>query len=127
MAEGFLRSVAGDRFVATSGAVDSEDAIHPIAAEVMAEAGIDITTQRPKHVRQWFKEDFGYVITLDDTARERSPVFPFTPHLLHWSLPDPTVVEGSRDERKNAFRQVRDEIKTRVLRFVEQTEQNVAA
>ena len=121
MAEGFLRSLAGNRFVATSGGIESVGEIDPMAAEVMAEEGIDITTQRPKNVVEWFKEHFAYVITLADTAKERSPVFPFTPHLLHWSLKDPSIVEGSEEEKRRAFRQVRDEIKLSVRQFVEET------
>jgi arsenate reductase len=121
MAEGFLRSLAGDRFVATSGGIESAGEIHPMAAEVMAEEGIDITTQRPKNVVEWFKEHFVYVITLADMAKERSPVFPFTPHLVHWSLEDPSLVEGSQEEKKRVFRYVRDEIKTSVRKFVEET------
>jgi arsenate reductase len=121
MAEGFLRSLAGDRFVATSGGIESVGEIHPVAAEVMAEEGIDITTQRPKNVVEWFKEHFAYVITLADTAKERSPVFPFTLHLLHWSLEDPSLVEGSQEEKKRVFRDVRDEIKASVRKFVEET------
>jgi len=46
-------------------------------------------------VREWFKEHFAYVITLADAAKERSPVFPFTPHLLHWNLRDPTLATGT--------------------------------
>lgn len=121
MAEGFLRTLAGDRFIATSGGIESAGEIDPIAAEVMAEAGIDITAQRPKNVAEWFKEHFSYVITLADMAKERSPVFPFTPHLLHWSLKDPSLVEGPEEEKKRAFREVRDEIKDSVRKFVEET------
>jgi arsenate reductase (thioredoxin) len=121
MAEGFLRSMAGNRFEATSGGIESADEVHPMAAEVMAEEGIDITTQHPKNVVEWFKEHFAYVITLADMAKERSPVFPFTPHLLHWSLEDPSLVEGSQEEKKRVFRYVRDEIKTSVRKFVEET------
>jgi arsenate reductase len=120
MAEGFLRSFAGDRFIATSGGIESADDIHPMAAEVMSEAGIDITTQQPKNVAEWFKEHFAYVITLADVAKEKSPLFPFTPHLLHWNLKDPTVLDGSEEERKRAFLQVRDEIRGNVRKFVDE-------
>src|ERR1700691_4145369 len=122
MAEGFLRDLAGDRFVATSGGIESAGEIHPMAGEVMAGEGIDITTQRPKNVVEWFKEHFAYVITLADMAKERSPVFPFTPHLLHWSLKDPSLVEGSQEEKRRVFRYVRDEIKASVRRFVKETD-----
>jgi arsenate reductase len=121
MAEGFLRALADDRFVATSGGIETAGEIDPIAAEVMAEAGIDITSERPKNVSEWFKEHFSYVITLADMTKERSPVFPFTPHLLHWSLKDPSLVEGPEEEKKRAFREVRDEIGVNVRKFVEET------
>ena len=121
MAEGFLRSFAGDHFIATSGGIESADGIDPMAAEVMAEAGIDITTQRPKKVTEWFKEHFAYVITLADVAQERSPVFPFTPHLLHWSIKDPSLTGGANEEKKRVFRQVRDEIAASVQKFVTET------
>jgi arsenate reductase len=123
MAEGFLRSLADDRFIATSGGIESGDEIDPIAAEVMAESGVEITTQRPKNVAEWFKEHFAYVITLADAAKEKAPVFPFTPHLLHWNLKDPSLAEGTPEDRKRAFREVRDEIKARVTQFVAETAQ----
>ena len=119
MAEGFLRAMDDDNFVATSGGIESGSEIDPTASEVMAEAGIDITKQRPKNVREWLKEHFAYVITLTDAARERSPVFPFTPHLLHWSLKDPTEVNGTAEEKKRAFREVRDEIRAKIAEFLE--------
>lgn len=120
MAEGFLRSMAGDRFIATSSGIESGDSVDPVATEVMAEVGIDISKQHPKNISEWFKEHFGYVITLADAARERSPVFPFTPHLLHWSLRDPTVANGTAEERKQAFREVRDEIGLKINEFLEE-------
>jgi hypothetical protein len=55
-------------------------------------------------------------------AKERSPVFPFTLHLLHWSLKDPSLVEGSQEEKRRVFRYVRDEIKASVRRFVKETD-----
>lgn len=125
MAEGLLRSIAGDRFIATSGGIESSEGIDPVAAEVMAENGIDITNQRPKNVREWFKEHFAYVITLADSARERAPVFPFTPHLLHWNLKDPTLISGTAEERKQAFREVRDEIMANLNKFVGQVSATV--
>lgn len=119
IAEGFLRAMAGDRYIATSGGIDTDEQIDPIAAEVMAEVGIDISKQKPKNVREWFKEHFSCVVTLTDAAKERAPVFPFTPHLLHWSLKDPTLATGTSEERKEAFRRVRDELRTKITEFVQ--------
>jgi len=110
--------MADDRFIATSGGIESSEGIDPLAAEVMAEKGIDITGQHPKNVSEWFKEHFAYVITLADSARERSPVFPFTPHLLRWNLRDPTLVNGTAEERRQAFCEVRDDIREKIDSFL---------
>lgn len=117
MAEGFLRKLAGDRFIAGSAGVEP-GALKPIAAEVMKEAGIDISGQKDKDVKSSLKEHFAYVVTVSDDARERSPVFPFTPNLVHWNLEDPSITQGSPDEVKNAFRRVRDQVESKVREFI---------
>ena len=71
----------GDEFEAASAGIDGRD-LNPLAVDVMREVGIDISHQRPKDVAESLKEHFRYVITLCDLARERTPIFPFTPHLL---------------------------------------------
>lgn len=77
MAEGFARQFAGDRLVAANAGIESPDS-SPLVTEVMKEVGVDISGQKPKDTAQSLKEHFGYVVTLYDSARERSPVFPFT-------------------------------------------------
>lgn len=121
MAEGFLRVLGKDHFISTSGAVESAGGVHPIAAQVMAEAGIDISAEHPRNVAEWFREHFAYVITLADETKERPPVYPFTPHLLHWNVIDPLLAGGSRETELQAFRQARDQIKLKVAQFAEQT------
>lgn len=113
MAEGFARQFAGDRLIAVNAGIESRDS-NPLVAEVMNEVGVDITGQKPKDAAQSLKEHFGYVVTLYDEARERSPVFPFTTNLRRWSVKDPTTADGLREEKKEEFRQVRDEIKVKV-------------
>ncbi len=68
IAEGFLRNLTGDRFDVASAAV-APSALNPLAAEVMKEAGIDISGQKPKSLKQSVKERFGYVIAICDTAK----------------------------------------------------------
>ena len=100
IAEGFLRNLTGDRFDVASAAVDPS-ALNPLAGEVMKEAGIDISGQKPKTVAQSVKERFGYVIAICDTAKERSPIFPFTLHLSHWNIVDPnTFLDCPSKEQK---------------------------
>jgi len=122
IAEGFLRTLTGDRFEVASAGVEPS-ALNPLASEVMKEAGIDISGQEPKSVAQSVKERFGYVIAICDTAKERSPIFPFTLHLQHWSVVDPNTAGGLPEQRAEAFRHVRDEIKDKVGQFIADTAQ----
>lgn len=119
MAEGFLRTLAGDHFDATSAATGTGD-VSPLTREVMAEDGVDISWQRSSTIKDSLRDFFGYVITFYDDAKERSPVFPFTTNLLHWSLIDPSSTKGSSEEKKQTFRRVRDQIKLKVREFVRQ-------
>src|SRR5580765_4663343 len=107
MAEGLLRSFGGDRFEVLS-AGTKPSAVRPEAIAVMSELGIDISSQRSKHVREFDGQHFDYVITVCDNANESCPIFPDDTKRIHWSFPDPAAVEGSEAERLAAFRGVRD-------------------
>ena len=120
MAEGFLRSLAAERFEATSAGIDP-GTLNSVAIEVMNEAGVDISHQQAKNVKELLKEHFAYVITVGDLAREKAPVFPFTPNLVRWSVYDPESAQQSAEEKKNVFRRVRDEIRAKVESFLSET------
>ncbi len=113
MAEGLLRHMAGDRFEALS-AGTSPVGVNPLAMEAMAELGIDISSQRSKNVTEFLGRPIEYAITVCDRAKEACPVFPGTYKFLSWSLEDPAAVTGSHDEKLDAFRRIRDEIRRRV-------------
>src|ERR1700758_1146960 len=117
IAEGFLRTFTGDRFDVVSVGVEPGTA-SLLASEVMKEAEIDISGQMPKSVAQALKERFGHVITIYDTTKERSPIFPFALGVLHWSIVDPNSAAGLPDQKAEAFRRARDEIKDKVKQFV---------
>jgi arsenate reductase len=116
MAEGFLRRISGDQVEGRCTAVRPES--NPLAEEVMREVGVDISEDEPKEIKELFQEDFTCVITLSDDAKERSPVWPFTRNLFHWSLADPAAAEGSPEQRREALRRVRDAIADNVRDFV---------
>ena len=117
MAEGFLRHIGGDAFEAYSAGTEP-GALNPLAIEVMAEEGIDISGQRAKSVDGFVQQQFDYVITVCDDANESCPFFPNARHRLHWSFPDPSQVVGSHEERLAVFRAARDAIKTHVEQFL---------
>lgn len=120
MAEGFLRELAGDEVVAASTAVQSVEP-DPLALEVMKEVGVDISGQRPQDIAHFFKEHFAYVVTLGDAAIEKFPVWPFSRNVRNWSLADPERMGGSVEQKREAFRGVRDEIRRHVREFLSQS------
>jgi len=120
MAEGFLRSLAGDRFIPVSAGADAAD-VNPLAAEVMREVGIDISAQKPREVASLFHETFHFVVVLSDEARERYPLYPFARKLLKWSVPNPEVAARESEAQKQMFRQVRDQMRIQVEKLIQTT------
>jgi arsenate reductase (thioredoxin) len=118
MAEGFFRALAGDRFIPISAGTENAS-VNPVVTEVMSEAGIDISTQKPHEIASLFRENFHYVVALCDESRERYPLYPFTPNLLKRSVPDPIVGTGEPETRKQASREVRDQVRKMVEKLIE--------
>ena len=113
MAEGLLKNMAGDRFEVESAGV-APSAVRPEAIEAMSEIGIDISGHRSKSVDEFVDQNFDYIITVCDNAKESCPVFPGNAFRLHWSFDDPAAVEGTEVERLAAFRKIRDQIAERL-------------
>ena len=101
MAEGILRQLAPAVEVASAGTEATR--VHPLAIRAMARQGIDISHQRSKHLAEFAAQRFDWVITVCDSAREACPLFPGDPEQIHWSIPDPSAVEGSEAVRFRAF------------------------
>jgi arsenate reductase len=118
MAEAFLSALAGNRFVPFSAGSEGAS-VNPLAIEVMREVGIDVPVQKPRTVASVFRETFPYVVALCDEPRERYPLYPFTPNLLRRSVSDPEVATGEPEARRQAFRQVRDQIRSIVEELIE--------
>jgi arsenate reductase len=111
MAEGLLRHDAGDRFEVES-AGTKPGIVRSEAIAVMGELGIDISGHRSKHVDEFAGQDFDFVITVCDNARETCPLFFGKAAKLHHDFEDPAAVSGSEEERLAAFRRVRDQLRT---------------
>ncbi|MGB9178102.1 MAG: arsenate reductase ArsC [Pyrinomonadaceae bacterium] len=117
MAEGLLRHFAGALFEVWSAGVE-QSFVRPQAIEAMREIGIDIRSHRSKSVDEFAGQEFDYVITVCDNARERCPVFPAQTGRIHWSFDDPAAAQGDEAARLAVFRRVRDEIAARLREFV---------
>jgi arsenate reductase len=109
MAEGFLRSFAPDRFEVQSAGTRATR-VHPLAVAVMREAGIDISEQTSKSVDA-VGEGWDVVVTVCDSS---CPVPPRSGLKLRWKLADPAAARGTRAERLEEFRGIRDSIRSRV-------------
>lgn len=117
MAEGLLRQMANERFEVFSAGVEPTD-VRPQAVEAMREIGVDLSGHRSKSVDEFAGQEFDYVITVCDNARERCPVFPGKTERLHWSFEDPAAAAGDEETRLSVFRRVRDEIESRLREFI---------
>jgi arsenate reductase len=117
MAEGFLRSLAGDRFEVASAGTEATR-VHAFAICAMAEAGLDLRGHASKIVDEFVEQPWDYVITVCDAANEACPVFPKKSRRLHWSFEDPSQATGSDEQRLEVFRRVRDQIKDRITDWI---------
>ncbi len=120
MAEGLLRSLAGDRFQAFSAGTEATQ-VRPLAIRAMADLGIDISGQESKTLDRYLDQPFDLVITVCDQAAEACPVFPGAKRRLHWSFPDPSKATGTDEQQLAVYRAVRDAIRQRIERELLQT------
>lgn len=121
MAEGWTRHLKGDRIEPYSAGVEVRG-LDPMAVRVMAEAGVDMTGHRPKHIGELQGLSFDYVITVCDHARESCPVFPGRTTRVHRSFDDPPRLARqapSEEEALAVYRRVRDEIRAFVTSLPE--------
>jgi arsenate reductase len=121
MAEGYLRHYAGDRFNVYSAGTDPTDRLNPVAVKVMAEDGIDISSGKPKHVKEFLgRMAVRYLIIVCGGANESCPrIFPGMSQKLYWPFDDPAAFHGSEQETLEEFRRVRDEIKNQIVPWLE--------
>jgi protein-tyrosine-phosphatase len=88
--------------------------LHSNAVRVMRERGIDLAGNRSKHLDEFTRRRFDYVISLCDRVREVCPEFPGEPQAIHWSVPDPAREPGTVDETLPAFERTAAELETRI-------------
>jgi arsenate reductase len=116
MAEAWLNHLCGDLFEAESAGLEAGN-LHPLAIEVMKEMGIDISHKKTRSVFDLVKAGkiFSYVVTVcDETSAERCPVFLGVTKRLHWSFPDPATVTGTKEEKLDKVRKIRNDIRSAV-------------
>jgi protein-tyrosine-phosphatase len=125
MAAALFRQLMGrSSYVGSAGVRKSE--LDPFAVTVMEEAGLDISRHRPmtfEELEDWDGLNFDLIVTLSPEAHHKALELTRTlaAEVEYWPTPDPTLEEGTREQRLVAYRQVRDQLMARIReRFVSQ-------
>ncbi len=118
IAEALLAYIGGSDFEVRSAGTEPRG-VDPYTVRVLGEMGIDWSRATSKPIGDFLGEQFDYVITVCDRARQTCPVFPGSENSLHWGLPDPAEVEGSDEEMLAAFRTTRMALTQRLRPFIE--------
>ena len=113
MAEGWCRHLKKDVIEAYSAGIETHG-LNPYAVQVMAEAGVDISSHKSKHIDEFKDIQLDYVITVCGHANEQCPVFSGTTKVTHVGFDDPPKLAKeakSEQEALDCYRRVRDQIK----------------
>ncbi|MGD0744641.1 MAG: arsenate reductase ArsC [Verrucomicrobiota bacterium] len=111
MAEGFLRAAAGELVNVRSAGSKPAGYVHPLAIQAMAEVGIDISSHRSKHLKEFLDQPVHTVITVCGNLDQACPIFPGQVNRHHWPFDDPAKATGGEEEMLACFRRVRDEMR----------------
>jgi len=114
IAEALLARLGAGRFDVVSAGSRPAPRVNPLAVRVLEEHGIPWGGRVPKGLGGLDARPWDFVITVCDRAREACPIFPGTPLLAHWGMPDPAEVEGSDEEKMRAFRETYVALKRRI-------------
>ena len=121
IAHGLLNDLASSQFeVFSAGSHPSQ--VHPISVAVMEEIGIDISKHSSDHVDDYLDKNIDIVITVCDNANNVCPTFPGDVNRIHWSIKDPFKNWNFDLNQLSNFRQTREEIKSRLLKFIQEYE-----
>ena len=113
MAEGFCNALKGERIEAESAGIKAQG-VNPYAVTAMKEAGVDISGHTSKTVSQLDDQNFDYVVTVCDHAKESCPFFSGPTKRIHKGFDDPPILSAeaqSEEEILDVYRRVRDEIR----------------
>jgi protein-tyrosine-phosphatase len=118
MAAALFRQIIGNSTYVGSAGVRKGD-LDPFAVAVMEELGLDISRHRPltfEELDDWEGLNFDLIVTLAPEAHHKALELTRTiaADVEYWPTPDPTPVEGTREQRLAAYREVRDQLTARI-------------
>lgn len=124
MAEGWATELKSNTIIACSAGI-KKHGLNPLAVKVMAEAGVDISSQRSKTIDELLVQEFDWIITLCGHANENCPYFPG--NIIHVGFDDPPALAAhasTEEEKLVYYRRVRDEIRDYISSLPESLKQN---
>jgi arsenate reductase len=120
MAEAFLRILGGEQYEVQSAGLEQSE-IHPYTLKVMEEIDYDLSKHHSKDLSKFRgKIHFNYIITVCDRAKEKCPTFPSGTIQLNWAVEDPVAFEGSDEDKLEKFREVRNNLKEKIVEWLKQ-------
>ena len=113
-----FKQMLGRQIYVASAGVRKEE-LDPFAVAVLEEVGIDISKHRPmtfEELDEWEGLNFDLIVTLAPEAHHKALELTRTlaAEVEYWPTADPTAVEGSREQRLSAYREVRDQLAERI-------------
>jgi arsenate reductase len=118
IAETILNRVGRGRFVADSAGAEPAARVNPYAVEVLERYGYFWTGHQPRGLAAAEQQEWDFLITVCDRAKETCPIFPGQPVIAHWGMPDPAGVTGSEEAKRRAFDDALLMIRCRIDLFV---------
>jgi len=117
MAEGYGHRLLPESWEIYSAGIQA-DGMNAHAMRVMAEDGVDITGQHSKTVAEVPWAEMDLIITLCGHAAETCPSLPVAARVLHWGLEDPAYARGTQEVVDAKYREIRDQIRQRIVDFL---------
>ncbi|HAI11441.1 MAG TPA: arsenate reductase [Phycisphaerales bacterium] len=117
MAEGWTRHLMSEHIDAYSAGIETHG-LNPNAVSVMAELGVDISSQKSQNISEFQDMDLDFVITVCGHAHETCPIFPYKATVLHHGFDDPPKMAKEYSDIQSqlaCYRKVRDQIRDFVL------------
>ncbi len=119
MSEALARLDYGDLLDPVSAGSRPAGFVHPLAIHAIEELGVAMDDARSKSAEEFLEEAFDLVVTVCDSAAADCPTWPRARHLVNWSIEDPSFARGSEEDRVEAFRSTRDELRRRIDSLME--------
>jgi arsenate reductase len=122
VAEALLRRIGKNDFQVFSAGIQPEP-LDPLAIQMMAEMGIDISGHMSLSIDHFLNQDFEYIITLCNKAQPYVAEFPGTYTSICWHLPDPADFQGSDDNKRQLLQMLCVQLTERIKLWIDMEHQ----